>query len=56
MKKVILFKSGHNFGAEFRDGNRKTTWDALTDEEQRDLTKAMLQMGEFFSRFVKDED
>ena len=54
-KKITLFRSGQNYGATFYDGNKKTSWEKLTKQEQEDLLGAMASMCELFSRFLKNE-
>ena len=54
-KKIMLFRSGQNYGATFYDGSKKTSWEKLTRQEQEDLLVAMDSMCELFSRFLKNE-
>lgn len=56
MKKVTLFRDGNNYGAVFYDGNKKTSWEKLTMQEQYDLLGAMESMFGLFKRFLKDKD
>lgn len=55
-KSITLFRDGHNFGATFKDGNRKTSWEKLTEMEQTDLIRAMHSMYLFFSGFIKEKE
>lgn len=52
-KKITLFRSGQNYGASFYDGNKKTSWEKLTKQEQEDLLGAMASMYELFLHFMK---
>lgn len=55
-KSITLFRDEHNFGATFKDGNIKTSWEYLTQAEQMDLIGAMRSMYGLFSRFIKEEE
>ncbi len=54
-KKITLFRQGNNYGAEFRDGDKITSWKELTKQEQEDLLGAMASMYELFYRCLKEE-
>lgn len=56
MKKVTLFRDGDVYGAVFYDGNKKTSWERLTMQEQQDLLGAMAGMFDFFKMFLKKKD
>ena len=53
-KSITLFREGHNFGATFKDGNRKTSWEKLTRDEQKDLLCAMQNMYWLFIGHIKE--
>ena len=55
-KSITLFREGHNFGATFKDGNRRTSWEKLTATEQTDLVRAMHSMYLLFSMAIREEE
>lgn len=55
-KSITLFRDGHNFGATFKDGNRITSWEKLTRDEQIDLLCAMQNMYGLFIAHIKEEE
>ena len=54
-KKITLFRQENKYGAEFRDGDKITSWEDLSKQEQEDLLGAMASMYELFYRCLKEE-
>ena len=52
-KKITLFRKKDMYGAIIYDGNKRTSWDKLTKQEQEDLLGAMIAMYELYDRFKK---
>jgi hypothetical protein len=52
-KKITLFRNKDMYGAIIYDGNKRTSWDKLTKQEQEDLLGAMISMYELYERFKK---
>ena len=55
-KSIKLFRSGENYGATIYDGSKKSSWENLTKQEQKDLLGAMTSMFALLSRFVKEDE
>ena len=54
MKKITIYKDEENYVAVVYDGNKKTTWDKLTKEEQQDLLTGMSAIYSVLAKYTAD--
>ena len=54
MKKITIYKDEKNYVAVVYDGNKKTTWDKLTKEEQQDLLNGMSAIYSVLAKYTAD--
>lgn len=54
-KRIAVFRSGPNAGATVYDGGKKTSWDALSRDEQVSLLNALAGIYELFYNHLKPE-
>lgn len=50
-----LWRSGNNIGARFVFKKKDLPWQEMTDQQKEEVVLNMLQMGEFFMKFINQK-